>query len=73
MPLAEPASWIGLGCDGTAVWGRFRGTAAEPYDVLAHHRALRSRCTCPSSLRPCKHVLALLALWSDGVVPDCDP
>lgn len=73
MPLVEPASWIGLGCDGTAVWGRFRGTAAEPYDVLAHHRALRSRCTCPSSLRPCKHVLALLALWSDGAVPDCDP
>lgn len=71
LALVDPSVWLGLGSDDVAVWGRFRGTAAEPYDVVAHHGALRSRCTCPSSLRPCKHVLALLALWSDGIVPDC--
>jgi len=72
LPLVDPASWAGLGCDADAVWGRYRGTAAEPYEVVTHHRALRSRCTCPSSLSPCKHVLALLALWSDEVVPECE-
>lgn len=72
LPLVDPSSWAGLGCDADAVWGRYRGTAAEPYDVVAHHRALRSRCTCPSSLAPCKHVLALLALWTDEIVVECD-
>ena len=28
------------------------------------------RCSCPSRKFPCKHVLALLLLWSEGSVPD---
>jgi hypothetical protein len=28
------------------------------------------RCSCPSRKIPCKHVLALLLLWSEGSVPD---
>jgi hypothetical protein len=31
------------------------------------------RCTCPSRKIPCKHVLALLLHWAEGLVPDGAP
>jgi len=51
------------------VWGRCVGSGAEPYDCAADHVDPATRCTCPSRIAPCKHVLALLLLWARGGVP----
>ena len=67
-PLTTVTRWAGLGCDDRAVWGSCRGSGAEPYDTMVDHVGVVSRCTCPSRRHPCKHVLALLLLWSDGDV-----
>ena len=69
-PLTTVAKWAGLGADDRAVWGSCRGSGAEPYDTMVDHVGVASRCTCPSRRHPCKHVLALLLLWSAGDVPE---
>jgi hypothetical protein len=69
-PLTTVTRWAGLGTDERAVWGSCRGSGAEPYDTMVDHVGVASRCTCPSRRHPCKHVLALLLLWSHGDVPD---
>jgi len=66
--LAVGSLWRGLGCDTAAVWGLYHGATAEPYQVVVTLAGPRYRCTCPSRQRPCKHTLALLLLWADGVV-----
>lgn len=71
-PLAVATRWQSTGCDDRAVWGRCRGSGAEPYDCVVDHVAVASRCTCPSRQHPCKHALALLLLWVQGAVPDSD-
>jgi hypothetical protein len=72
-PLTTVTKWAGLGCDERAVWGSCRGSGAEPYDTMVDHVGVVSRCTCPSRRHPCKHVLALLLLWTNGDVPDAIP
>lgn len=73
-PLAEPARWVSLGADDRALWGRCRGSGAEPYDTMVDHVGVAWRCTCPSRARPCKHALALLVLWiRDGVPQGAAP
>lgn len=69
-PLAAPSRWVSLGVDDRAVWGRCRGSGAEPYDTMVDHVGVAWRCSCPSRKLPCKHALALLLLWSRGDVPD---
>jgi hypothetical protein len=69
-PLASVSRWSALGSDERAVWGRCRGSGAEPYDTTVDHVEVAWRCTCPSRKLPCKHVLALLLLWVRGGVPD---
>jgi hypothetical protein len=69
-PLATPARWSGIGADERAVWGRCRGSGAEPYETMVDHAEVAWRCTCPSRKHPCKHVLALLLLWVRGQVAD---
>jgi hypothetical protein len=69
-PLTTVTKWAGLGADDRAVWGTCRGSGAEPYDTMVDHVGVAFRCTCPSRRRPCKHVLAVLLLWSYGDVPD---
>ena len=64
-----PARWSGLGADDRAVWGRCRGSGREPYDTMADHAAVAWRCSCPSRSQPCKHALALLAMWARGQAP----
>jgi hypothetical protein len=52
------------------LWGRCRGSST--YAVVVSPGTApdqRSRCTCPSRKSPCKHVVALLLRWSDGLVP----
>ena len=69
-PLAEPSRWSSLGGDERAVWGRCRGSGAEPYDTAVDHVEVAWRCTCPSRKHPCKHALALVLLWVRGGVPE---
>lgn len=72
QPLAVPSRWVALGCDERAVWGRCTGTGAEPYDCVVDHVVVAYRCSCPSRVLPCKHVLGLLLLWARGQVPHDD-
>jgi hypothetical protein len=67
--LATPAAWSGLGSDERGVWGLYRGTSAEPYDVVVDRDGPAWRCSCPSRKLPCKHAVGLLLLWAEGNVP----
>jgi hypothetical protein len=67
--LAVPSRWSGLGGDERALWGRCRGSGAEPYETLVDHVEVGWRCSCPSRKLPCKHALALLLMWVRGGVP----
>jgi hypothetical protein len=67
--LAVPSRWVALGADDRAVWGRCRGSGREPYDTMVDHAHVAWRCDCPSRSQPCKHALALLAMWVRGHAP----
>jgi hypothetical protein len=69
--LAKPAKWSGVGMsgDGALIWGECAGSGANPYRVMADLRDLGNKCTCPSRKFPCKHVLGLLWLSAEKIVP----
>jgi hypothetical protein len=69
--LARPGKWSGVGAshDGALIWGECAGSGANPYRVMADLRDLGNKCTCPSRKFPCKHVLALLWLKAEAIVP----
>lgn len=69
--LARPAKWSGMGAsgDGALIWGECAGSGANPYRVMADLRDLGNKCTCPSRKFPCKHVLGLLWLKAEAIVP----
>ena len=67
---AAPTHWLGLGADHRVLWGRYRGSGREPYDTMVDHEHVAWRCSCPSRSVPCKHALALLAMWVRGQVPE---
>lgn len=69
--LAKPGKWSGVGAsgDGALIWGECAGSGANPYRVMADLRDLGNKCTCPSRKFPCKHVLGLLWLNAEQVVP----
>jgi hypothetical protein len=75
QPLASGRSWPLAGAaDGSALWGECRGSAAVPYRTVVDLSGPAYRCSCPSRKLPCKHALALLLLWSGGVIAaDGDP
>ena len=64
--VAVPSRWSRAGTSERALWGRYHGSSAEPYDVAVDHVDVGSMCTCPSRANPCKHVVALLVLWVRG-------
>lgn len=77
--MAKAASWPQSGVVAAesgrpaAVWGECKGSGAKPYLAAVHldgDRGPAYKCGCPSRKIPCKHVLALLALWSRGEVSD---
>src|SRR6185437_8932925 len=70
--LASGRAWTATGAtaEADAVWGECRGSASAPYRAVVDLTGPAFRCSCPSRKFPCKHVLALLLLWSDGSVPD---
>jgi uncharacterized protein (TIGR02996 family) len=55
--IADPAGWRDAGIDGDLRWARYRGT--EDYELYVSTDLTRYACTCPSSIQPCKHVVAL--------------
>ncbi len=64
--LTRRAAWSGVGSGGTLLWGRYRGSGREPYQVSVDVAAPSLRCSCPSRKQPCKHALALLLGWVRG-------
>jgi SWIM zinc finger len=70
--LASGRAWTvtGTAAGAGAVWGECRGSASAPYRAVVDLSGPAYRCSCPSRKFPCKHVLALLLLWSEGSVPD---
>jgi hypothetical protein len=69
--LAKPGKWSGVAAsaDGALIWGECAGSGANPYRVMADLRDLGNKCTCPSRKFPCKHVLALLWLNAEAILP----
>lgn len=68
--LAHPGPWRETGCTDSLVWGQCQGSGKKPYQVSIDVLAPAYRCSCPSRKFPCKHGLALLMLWSDGVLDE---
>ena len=68
--LTDPARWSAAGGDERVLWGRCRGSGAEPYDTMVDHADVGWRCSCPSRRQPCKHAIALLVMWVRGTLPD---
>ncbi|GAA5105918.1 SWIM zinc finger family protein [Alloalcanivorax gelatiniphagus] len=68
--LAVPGPWRETGCNDVLVWGQCQGSGKTPYQVSVDLTGPAYRCSCPSRKFPCKHALALLMLWSEGVLDD---
>jgi hypothetical protein len=62
------AADAGAAATPAALWGECRGSAASPYRTAVDLSGPAYQCSCPSRKFPCKHALALLLLWADGVV-----
>jgi hypothetical protein len=68
--LAVPGPWRDTGCSDVLVWGQCQGSGKTPYQVSVDLVGPAYRCSCPSRKFPCKHALALLMLWSEGVIDE---
>jgi SWIM zinc finger len=68
--LAGQAPWSGTGAAGDVVWGLCAGSGTDPYQAIADLSGPAFKCSCPSRKFPCKHALALLLDWANGLVPE---
>jgi hypothetical protein len=68
--LAGPARWAQAGAAGDVVWGLCAGSGKSSYQVIADVSGPAYKCSCPSRKFPCKHAVALLLNWADGIVPE---
>jgi SWIM zinc finger len=68
--LAGPSSWSGWGTAGDLVWGQCAGSGKHPYQTVIDVSGPAYHCSCPSRKFPCKHALALLLNWANGMVPE---
>ncbi|MCL1038055.1 SWIM zinc finger domain-containing protein [Shewanella submarina] len=66
--LINPGKWPMLGIAGelNTIWGQCQGSGANPYLTMADIKDHGYKCTCPSRKFPCKHVLALLWIYSEN-------
>ncbi|HET9987691.1 MAG TPA: hypothetical protein VFQ65_04210, partial [Kofleriaceae bacterium] len=55
--ISDPKLWRNAGLDGDVRWARYRGD--DLYELFITTDLRRYGCTCPSSIQPCKHVVAL--------------
>ncbi|MCS6861637.1 MAG: SWIM zinc finger family protein [Abditibacteriales bacterium] len=63
--LADPDLWQTLGCNDTAAWGEYQGSAKAPYQVQIELSKPTFKCSCPSRKFPCKHGLGLFLLLAN--------
>lgn len=64
--IADPKAWRRAAFDGDIRWARYRGEAE--YELFITADLSRYGCSCPSSIQPCKHVVALaLVAERDGL------
>lgn len=63
--LMKPAKWPLREVDATFAWGECQGSGANPYRVVFDLSDHGYKCSCPSRKFPCKHVLALMWMYSD--------
>ena len=71
--LAGTRTWVDVGSDSTGLWGFCAGGGRRYETVVDLGPPLAYACSCPSRKVPCKHALALLLQWSDGLVPVSQP
>jgi SWIM zinc finger len=72
--LAGTRTWLDLGTDSTGLWGSCAGGRGQRYQTVVDLGPPPAyTCSCPSRKVPCKHALALLLQWSDGLVPAGQP
>lgn len=73
--LAVPATWEGLGCHESMVWGAIRGSGKTPYVVGIDGEGPAFKCSCPSRKFPCKHGVALGFLVAEHLdaIPVAEP
>lgn len=72
--LARSGAWYQVGGSARGIWGVCQGSGAAPYESIVALERMDGRCTCPSRKTPCKHVLALLLLWTDdGIGVQAEP
>lgn len=65
--IADPKLWRDAGIDGDLLWARYRGTAE--YELFVTRGLEGYGCTCPSSIQPCKHVVALALVAEKTELP----
>lgn len=66
--LLNTSHWPMLGQSDShhSIWGQCKGSGANPYLTMADVVDHGYKCTCPSRKFPCKHVLALLWMYSQS-------
>lgn len=65
--IADPELWRRAGIDGDLRFARYRGEAE--YELYVTADLERYGCTCPSSIQPCKHVVALALVAERTALP----
>jgi hypothetical protein len=74
VALAGTRTWRDVGTDSKCLWGCCAGSSGQLYETVVDLGASPAyTCSCPSRKVPCKHALALLLQWSDGLVPISKP
>lgn len=63
--LTASNKWPLLECNQLAVWGHCQGSGSKPYQTRIDLSEPAFKCSCPSRKFPCKHGLALFALYVD--------
>jgi hypothetical protein len=65
--IAEMDNWRESGIDGDLRWAHYRGS--DHYELFVYTDLARYGCTCPSSIQPCKHVVALALIAERTTLP----
>jgi hypothetical protein len=74
IALAGTRTWLELGVDSRGLWGSSAGGRGQLYRTVVELSSPPAyTCSCPSRKIPCKHALALLLQWSDGLLPASQP
>ena len=69
LGLKSKSNWVVLGSSDRGLWGHCKGSGSKPYSVKVDLSGPSSVCSCPSRKFPCKHGLALMLMYADGIVP----